>query len=123
MRYVRKEKLQCDRVLVSLQKYSDLLKVCVQLPVLKFMRPRWGVKVPLEICNFQLHGCTTLLGKNKIKYSNKMQKRFIHLQNGRVLLCLELPCLVQEYSRSASHTCSMWRANSVHVMELLSDCI
>ena len=40
-----------------------------------------------------------------------------------ILLCLELPCLVQEYSRSASHTCSMWRADSVHVMELLSDCI
>ena len=39
------------------------------------------------------------------------------------MLCLELPCLVQEYSRSASHTCSMWRADSVHVMELLSDCI
>ena len=39
------------------------------------------------------------------------------------VLCLELPCLVQEYSRSASHTCSMWRADSVHVMELLSDSI
>ena len=39
------------------------------------------------------------------------------------LLCLELPCLVQGYSRSAFHTCSMWRADSVHVMELLSDSI
>ena len=39
------------------------------------------------------------------------------------MLCLELPCLVQEYSRSASHTCSMWGADSVHVMELLSDYI
>ena len=39
------------------------------------------------------------------------------------LLCLELPCLVQGYSRSALHTCSMWRADSVHVMELLSDSI
>ena len=46
-----------------------------------------------------------------------------NVKSKKVILCLELPCLVQGYSRSALHTCSMWRAGSVHVMELLSDSI